>query len=51
MNKVRIIGLVFLAIGIILFFLFEGYLPGIAAGLLTGIGIGLLLTGRVGIKK
>lgn len=40
MNKVRITGLILLAIGIILFFLVEGDLADIATGPLTGLGIG-----------
>jgi hypothetical protein len=51
MNKIRIIGLVLLALGFILFFLFEGDLAGIASGLLLGLGIGLLLTGRIRFQK
>ncbi|SFF71322.1 MULTISPECIES: hypothetical protein [Salegentibacter] len=51
MNKVRITGLGLLAIGISLISLFEGDLAGIAAGLLTGLGIGLLVTGRLRFQK
>ncbi|PRX43144.1 hypothetical protein [Salegentibacter salegens] len=51
MNKVRIIGLVLLAIGVFLFPLVEGDLADIAAGLLAGLGIGLLVTGRLRFQK
>ncbi len=51
MNKIRIIGLILLAIGIVLFSLIEGDLAGIASGLLMGIGIGLLLTGGIRFQK
>ena len=51
MNKVRITGLGLLAIGISLISLLEGDLADIAAGLLTGLGIGLLVTGRLRFEK
>ncbi|SKB44116.1 hypothetical protein SAMN05660903_00827 [Salegentibacter salinarum] len=51
MNKVRITGFVLLAIGIGLFSLIDGDLADISAGLLTGLGVGLLLTGRLRFQK
>ncbi len=47
MNKTRIIGLILIVIGIALFLVYEGDAIGMVVGLLCGIGIGLLLTGRV----
>ena len=47
MNKTRGIGLGILIIGIALFLIYEGDAIGMVAGLLSGLGIGLLLTGRL----
>lgn len=51
MNKIRIIGLLLLVIGIALFILKNTDVMGMAAGLLSGIGIGLLITGRIKFKS
>jgi len=48
MNKVRIIGLVILILGIIIQFTIENDAIDLISGILIGIGIGLLLTGRIG---
>lgn len=48
MNKIRIIGLVLLAIGIIIHFTIEKNGADFIIGILIGIGIGLLLTGKIG---
>ena len=51
MNKTRIIGLILLGIGVVLFYIYNGDAIGMIAGLLCGIGIGLLLTGRVKLNS
>ena len=48
MNKIRIIGLVILVIGIIIQFALENDATDFISGLLIGAGIGLLLTGKIG---
>ena len=48
MNKIRIIGLVILIIGIVIQFTIENDPADFISGILIGIGIGLLLTGKVG---
>jgi hypothetical protein len=48
MNKIRIIGLAILVIGIIIQFAPENDATDFISGLLIGIGIGLLITGKVG---
>ncbi|MFD0837574.1 hypothetical protein ACFQ0I_17485 [Mariniflexile aquimaris] len=48
MNKIRIIGLVILVIGIIIQFTLENDATDFISGLLIGAGIGLLLTGKIG---
>ena len=50
MNRIRIIGLIMLIIGIILRFSFENDGTDFLTGFLVGGGIGLLLTGRIGNK-
>ncbi len=51
MNKTRIIGLIILVIGIVLFYIYDGDAIGMIAGLLCGLGIGLLLTGRIKLNS
>jgi hypothetical protein len=48
MNKIRIIGLVILVVGIIIQFALENDATDFISGLLIGGGIGLLITGKVG---
>ena len=48
MNKIRIIGLVILVIGIIIQFALENDATDFISGLLIGGGIGLIITGKVG---
>ena len=48
MNKIRIIGLVILVIGIIIQFALEYDATDFISGLLIGGGIGLIITGKVG---
>ncbi len=48
MNKVRIIGLVILILGIIIQFTLENDAIDMISGVLIGFGIGLLITGRIG---
>ena len=50
MNRIRIIGLFMLIIGIILRFIFENDGADFLMGLLIGGGFALLLTGRIGNK-
>lgn len=47
MNKMRIIGLIMLVIGIIIQFILENDATDFISGLLIGIGIGFILTGRI----
>ncbi len=47
MNKIRIIGLVVIAIGAIIQFTIAPKANGLISGLLFGFGIGLLITGKV----
>lgn len=47
MNKIRIIGLVALAIGVGIHFAFENSGTNFISGVIIGIGIGLLLTGKI----
>lgn len=51
MTKIRTIGLVMLIIGIALPFLFGGEQLDFFAGALGGIGLVLLITGRITFKK
>ena len=51
MNRIRIIGLIILIIGIILQFSFENDGTDFLTGLLIGGGIGLLMTGQIKSKK
>ena len=51
MNKIRIIGLLILVIGLIVKFNFKNDVPSFIIGLLIGIGIALLSRGRFGKKK
>ncbi len=51
MNKIRIIGLIMLIIGIILQFSFESDGTDFFTGLLAGGGIGLLITGQIRSEK
>lgn len=51
MNKTRIIGLILLIIGIALYFYFKNEEADFVGGLIIGIGIGLLFTGKTGNKK
>ncbi len=48
MNKIRYIGLAVLIIGIIIQFTLENDAIDLISGLLIGVGIGLLLTGKIG---
>lgn len=48
MNKIRIIGLVILVIGIVIIFAVENDATDFISGISIGAGIGLLLTGKVG---
>ena len=48
MNKIRIIGLAILVVGIIIQFALENDATDFISGLLIGAGIGLLLTGKIG---
>ncbi|WP_299782979.1 hypothetical protein, partial [uncultured Formosa sp.] len=48
MNKIRIIGLVILVVGIIIQFALENDATDFISGILIGGGIGLLITGKVG---
>lgn len=48
MNKVRIIGLVLLVIGLIIQFTLENNVTDIFSAVLIGGGFGLLLVGRIG---
>jgi hypothetical protein len=48
MNKIRIIGVVILVIGIIIQFTLDNDATDFVSGLLIGGGFGLLITGRVG---
>jgi multisubunit Na+/H+ antiporter MnhG subunit len=48
MNKIRILGLVILVIGIIIQFAFENDGNDFISGLLIGIGVVLLITGKIG---
>lgn len=47
MNKIRIIGLVILIIGIIIMFSFENEVTDFISALLLGLGFGLLIIGKV----
>lgn len=47
MNKIRYIGLAILAIGVIIQFTFENESINFISGLIMGVGIGLLLTGKI----
>ena len=51
MNRIRIIGLIMLIIGIILQFSFENDIADFLTGLLVGGGIALLITGQIKSKK
>ena len=51
MNRIRIIGLIMLIIGIVLQFSFENDGTDFLTGLLVGGGIGLLITGQIKSKK
>ena len=51
MNKIRIIGLIILVIGIIVFLFMEWEIVRMAAATLVGLGVGLLLTGGLKISK
>jgi len=48
MNKIRIIGLVTIVIGIVIKFALENDATDFISGILIGAGAGLLLTGKVG---
>ena len=51
MNRIRIIGLILLVIGIILHFSFENDGADFLTGFLVGGGIALLLTGAIKLKR
>ncbi|WP_185967745.1 hypothetical protein [Formosa sediminum] len=51
MNRIRIIGLIMLIIGIILQFSFENDGTDFLTGFLVGGGIALLITGQIKSKK
>ena len=51
MNRIRIIGLILLIIGIILPLAFENDETDFLCGLLVGGGIGLFITGQIKSKK
>jgi hypothetical protein len=48
MNKIRYIGLAILAVGVIIQFTVENEAFDFISGLVIGVGIGLLLTGKMG---
>lgn len=47
MNKIRIIGLIAITVGIIVQFTIEHDASGFISGMLIGVGIGLLITGKI----
>ncbi|WP_168731254.1 hypothetical protein [Robertkochia marina] len=47
MNKIRLIGLATLVIGIIIQFTLENDAADFISGILVGVGIGLFLTGKI----
>lgn len=51
MNRIRIIGIVMLIIGIVSPLLFKNEGLDFVAGLIGGVGIVLLITGRISFKK
>ena len=51
MNRIRIIGLIMLIVGIVLQFSFENDGTDFLTGLLVGGGIALLITGQIKSKK
>ena len=51
MNKIRIIGLLVLSVGIIIQFTLENDVTDFISGILIGGGIGLTLTGIIGKSK
>lgn len=51
MNKIRIIGLLLISIGVVVMLFLKGDLADISGGLFTGAGIGLLITGRIKFVK
>lgn len=51
MNKIRIIGLLFIITGFIVKFAFKNGATGFISGLLFGTGIGLLSRGKFGETK
>lgn len=48
MNKTRIMALVLLIVGLLIKFTVDNDATDFVSGLLIGIGLGLLLTGRIG---
>ena len=48
MNKIRIIGLIILIIGILVYYFFK---TGFSIGIIIGIGIGLLVIGKIPFQK
>jgi len=50
MNRVRIIGIAILFCGIVINLIFNSEVSDISGAVLIGLGIGVLLTGRFGIK-
>ncbi len=47
MNKVRIIGLLILLVGIVIRFVLKNDTMDFISGLLVGLGIGLIIVGRI----
>lgn len=51
MNKIRVVGLVLIGVGIIIQFTLENDASAFVSGLLIGVGLGFLFTGRIGKAK
>ncbi len=51
MNKIRIIGLLILLVGIIIEFNWDFKWVDFLCGLLIGLSIGMIITGRIGLKN
>lgn len=51
MNKIRVVGLVLIGVGIIIQFTLENDATAFISGLLIGLGLGFLYTGRIGKAK
>ena len=51
MNKIKIIGLILLIVGVVIHFSSENDGTDFFTGLMIGVGIGLFFTGRIGNEK